>query len=117
MTEKLDATKLLEGTTPGPWHGDGRMENGLLVYAELGGYEICHVPDEGKTDTANASLIAAAPDLARENIELREAMGRMRYAGGALLRMADNHARDIAEPLFLEEREELRAALKLSEEM
>lgn len=52
----------MSGHTKGPWHIGG---NGLIVYS-LGGYAICDVKTfHGRVDddTANASLIAAAPEL------------------------------------------------------
>jgi hypothetical protein len=57
--------------------------------------------------------------LADENKQLRTkqaetaiVLKRVSYAAASLLRVTDNHARDIAEPIFREERDELRAALK-----
>jgi hypothetical protein len=52
----------MSGHTLGPWHIGG---NGLIVYS-LGGYAICDVKTfHGRVDddTANARLIAAAPEL------------------------------------------------------
>jgi hypothetical protein len=80
MTDKLDAAKLLEGTTPGPW-----SEDAIAICG--GGQDICYMGELAQWSgdgahplpnaDANARLIAAVPDLARENIALREAMGRI----------------------------------------
>jgi hypothetical protein len=87
MTEKLDAAKLLEGTTPGNWLAAGGPSSvvGWPIVASPSGRSIAGItwrpglPAELEAEIgANARLIAAAPDLARENIALREAMGRMR---------------------------------------
>ena len=75
-----DPRELLKGTTPGPWKLVQRNEYHppvLGTYDVVGanGYGISGIGvEEGteSTDTANARLIAAAPDLARRLAEAEE---------------------------------------------
>jgi hypothetical protein len=73
-----DLRRVLDGATPGPW-----THSKTLVYVgepdifdahgnpEWGGFDIRDCP----RPEANATLIAMAPDLAREYLALREAAG------------------------------------------
>jgi len=73
MQPALPDVALLKGTTPGPWKVDMsyqspsyiRAANGVLVASACWA-----IGDDGQT-IANARLIAAAPDLARENALLK----------------------------------------------
>lgn len=68
--------EMLAGTTPGPWQADGTsvfVDTRRQVCCGKGQYECCGEPDiEGDYESiadahpANARLIAAAPDLARQ---------------------------------------------------
>jgi len=54
--------------TPGPWRvGKPSIRNGVQIFWDsdwpLGSHVICTIPERGKGKTANARLIAAAPDL------------------------------------------------------
>ncbi len=89
--------------TPGPWRylcgqveavTDGRP--GLVVRRKIADISIAYMASDERD--ANAALIAAAPDMAE--------------ASGALLAKLDQFAAEIAEPMFVEERETSRAALK-----
>jgi hypothetical protein len=73
----LDARKLLEGTTPGPWiiPTDAAYVIDFRRTSPIH-YAVFHTDGPDEERQANARLCAAAPDLARENIALREAMGQ-----------------------------------------
>jgi len=80
------------GFTPGPWFARGRS-------VEAANDPICEVgrSKDRARDEADARLIASAPEL---------------YAcGERLLARLDRFVAEVAEPLFTEEREALRAAL------
>jgi hypothetical protein len=55
--------------TPGPWRvGNNSVMNGVQILKDYDGIRqhsitICTMPDRGRGRTANARLIAAAPDL------------------------------------------------------
>jgi hypothetical protein len=80
----IDAKKLLEGTTPGPWKV-GRGENNIF-YGEnrqicsIGYFESGNVEETASQNKANARLIAAAPDLAARVDELEADNRRLREA-------------------------------------
>ena len=89
MQPALPDVALLKGTTPGPWEIDMsyqspsyiRAANGVLVASA------CWAIGDDRQTIANALLIAAAPDLARENARkdaelatLRAECERMRKA-------------------------------------
>jgi len=65
---------ILEGTTPGPWwvsHVGTKGGWDVANTGPKGGHGIIAVVPESTPSEANARLIAAAPDLAKENEELR----------------------------------------------
>ncbi len=87
------ADDLLAGTTPGPWVVEDPLSFELsIVEAGKPTHEwrfiaSCSLPDgdddqtfTGREIYANARLIAAAPDLARENVELRAEREALREA-------------------------------------
>ncbi len=59
------------GFTPGKWTADERINSTKIV--DTNGITIASIYTEANSK-ANAALIAAAPDLLRENQELREAL-------------------------------------------
>ncbi len=80
---------LLAGTTPGPWNVGSDIEANARFFCA--NRQITFGPfDTAEEVLANARLIAAAPDLARENVELRAEREALRTA---LERIADprNH--------------------------
>jgi len=92
----VDAAKLLEGITPGPWEaqpadmfGDhnivlSRMADDRRAVAAV----VSNMRPEPEV-AANARLIAAAPTLAAEVIALRAEVERLRALGEALSAAAD----------------------------
>jgi hypothetical protein len=89
--------------TPGPWGISYRRPggiNGAWIVAG-GGLRVASLPRRADKSipqkNADANLIAAAPET--------------REAGAALLAAVDQFVAETAEPLFVEEREALRAAL------
>ena len=81
-----DEVALLEGTTPGPWepriiNADGEVVEAFVTAPDVNGYhydaeilgddEYCEQSGGMTRKVANVKLIAAAPDLARENARLR----------------------------------------------
>jgi hypothetical protein len=69
--------------TPGPWVVDGDNEDEYIIRAWPNdeGIDICSFEcDESNNVKANARLIAAAPELARENAELREQVAQLLQA-------------------------------------
>lgn len=85
--------------TPGPWRiGRPSVMNGVQIFRD---YDfparvetICTMPDKGKGRTANARLIAAAPDLLAALEAVREmcipGMNWTDEIGQELLRIADD---------------------------
>lgn len=83
--------EMLAGTTPGPWQADGTsvfVDTRRQVCCGKGQYECCGEPDiEGDygpiadAHPANARLITAAPDLARQCLA---ALDRVEALEGAL---------------------------------
>jgi hypothetical protein len=65
--------KLVEAATPGPWELQGRVLWEKLA-DDVRGNAVCGLEDFNDEDSL---LIAAAPDLAREVISLREAAGEL----------------------------------------
>ncbi len=70
---------LLEGTTPGPWRftlGNGSSWNGAIIWSDTIKIATMTKPADKpfQQKEADTRLIAAAPDLARENAELRQAV-------------------------------------------
>ena len=51
----------------GPWRIGRSVANGVQIFRDvdypMGSHVICTMPEKGKGGTANARLIAAAPDL------------------------------------------------------
>jgi hypothetical protein len=79
----MTQTKTIEHT-PGPWYVQELERGTQIIYANDGATVICEGPDSMKYPTsyrawskANARLIAAAPELARENAELREQVAQL----------------------------------------
>lgn len=75
----IDAKKLLEGTTEGPWHvgkdPDAGIGRGWFVGG--GGYARAEMTGPPEDTEANARLIAAAPDLAARVVELEAEVKRL----------------------------------------
>ncbi len=69
-----DAEKLLVGTTPGPWSAETVEET---RHPRFGILTAKNVLLAKAWMSADARLIAAAPDLARDNIALREALATL----------------------------------------
>lgn len=82
-TDELKA--LLARATPGPWHKDGQMWD-QIVWSD-NETRVCFMAHSNglndARDEANARLIAAAPDLAADNIRLREGLAEIINLGGA----------------------------------
>ena len=84
-----DPAELLKGTTPGPWHVEVDITN-VGVYTEsehrllstIHGHWPGGRPNGpvGKETLATYRLIAAAPELARELVEARAEIERLRNA-------------------------------------
>ncbi len=88
----IDAKKLLEGTTPGPW-AQYDQDPVIIVNCEGGslGEMTSGYPTIGeKEDIANARLAAAAPDLAARVIELEAENAELRKQADALARALVN---------------------------
>lgn len=66
-----DPTELLKGTTPGPWalHPPGLVVGAGLETVVL--VDLLNPDNDSEMCKANARLIAAAPELARELAEVR----------------------------------------------
>ena len=74
-TVKPDGTiNVAKGSTPGPWKIEPCLDGSIFI--ECGGKYIAHIEtNEGKAneeDEANARLIAAAPELLKENELLKQ---------------------------------------------
>lgn len=70
---------LLARATPGPWHKDGQMWD-QIVWSD-NETRVCFMAHSNglndARDEANARVIAAAPDLAADNIRLREGLAEI----------------------------------------
>ena len=66
----IEAAKLLEGTTPGPWRADGSPYNRIVWTSNEN--RVCFMAHtnglDDARDNATSNLVAAAPDLARDLI-------------------------------------------------
>jgi hypothetical protein len=91
----IDAAKLLEGTTPGPWRFRDGSDRCLGFWVDAPGdivrndrgpsYAQQIIGDEEyDRKEADCRLIAAAPDLARRVIELETENARLKAKGDAL---------------------------------
>lgn len=77
--------------TPGPWFYDEKNNAIRQCAGENGNLFICGIDDRSRTDTANAKLIAAAPEL----------LAALRQCYSDLQRYAPNSAGSVSARLAL----------------
>lgn len=107
MSDHVDSASPLDITvmrhTPGPWRivrqNPSPTTGEWMISGAMPGY-LAEVRDCGSGDVrANAELIASAPDLLIENMNLKAAIERMRCAGGSVeFQIAFELAKDLLTP-------------------
>lgn len=92
MSDKRVRVEIPSGFTEGPWSlekpskDEDGWQHGVMIAAVYGGQRIYADPPGGQSPAQDAALIALAPSLATEVVELRALVEEARGGAGGVLR-------------------------------